>query len=183
MSVYYNQNITKERKRQKITMTSLQLSEKAPPNWGLHLEFATMVDRRGTFTGNAKRGDSPGDSPTPLWDPAFSARVTTGGLSAPVSRWKVRCLLLRIYVSQTPVHAPLLGIHVEEPQGSHNGREAKVIFLLDSGACFSVLPLSPSPQSNDEVIIWGISGKPLERYFTRPLACSWETSFSFTLSS
>jgi hypothetical protein len=64
-------------------MTSLQLSEKAPPDWGLHLEFATVLDRRGISTGNAKRGDSLGDSPTPNWDPALSAKVTTRSLSAP----------------------------------------------------------------------------------------------------
>jgi hypothetical protein len=93
-------------------MTSLQLSEKAPPNWGLHLEFATVVDRRGTSTGNAKREDSLGDSPAPNRDPALSARVTTGGLSARVSRWKVRCHLLWIDGSRPPVYALLLGIHV-----------------------------------------------------------------------
>jgi hypothetical protein len=32
---------------------------------------------------------------------------------------------------------------------------------------------SPSPWSNDKAIIWGITGKCLERYFTWPLACSW----------
>jgi hypothetical protein len=90
-------------------------SEKAPPDWGLHLEFATVVDRRGTSIGNAKRGDSPGVSPTPNQDPALSARVTTGGLSARLSRWKVRCHLLWIDESQSPVHALLLGINVEEP--------------------------------------------------------------------
>jgi hypothetical protein len=49
----------------------------------------------------------------------------------------------------------------------------KVIFLLDSGVHFSVLPFSPSPQSNDKVIIRGISDQLLEYYFTWPLACSW----------
>jgi hypothetical protein len=96
-------------------MTSLQFSEKAPPNWGLHLEFATTVDRRGTSTENAKRGDSPGDSPAPNRDPVLSAKVTTGGLSARISRWKVGCQPLWIDGSRPPVHAPLLGIHVEEP--------------------------------------------------------------------
>jgi hypothetical protein len=47
------------------------------------------------------------------------------------------------------------------------------MFLLDNGARFSVLPFSPGPQSNDRVIIWGISGLPLECYFTWPLVCSW----------
>jgi hypothetical protein len=35
------------------TMTSLLLSKRAPPNWGLHPELATMVDRRGTSAENA----------------------------------------------------------------------------------------------------------------------------------
>jgi hypothetical protein len=34
-------------------MTSLLLSEKAPPEWGLYPELATMVDRRGTSAENA----------------------------------------------------------------------------------------------------------------------------------
>jgi hypothetical protein len=50
----------------------------------------------------------------------------------------------------------------------------KVIFLLDSGVCFSVLPFSfGPPRSNDKVTIQGIFGQPLERYFTWPLACFW----------
>jgi hypothetical protein len=49
----------------------------------------------------------------------------------------------------------------------------KIIFRLDNGAYFSVLPFSPSPWSNDKVIVQGKSGQPLERQFTRPLACSW----------
>jgi hypothetical protein len=48
----------------------------------------------------------------------------------------------------------------------------KIIFRLDSGAHFSVLPFFPVPRSNDKVIIQGISGQPLERYFTWPLVCS-----------
>jgi hypothetical protein len=35
-------------KKIRDTMASLLLSERAPPNWGLHPELATMVDRRGT---------------------------------------------------------------------------------------------------------------------------------------
>jgi hypothetical protein len=69
-------------------MTSLQLSGRVPPNGGLYLEFATIVDRKGTCVENAQKGYSPGDSPGPHWDLALSAKVTTGGLSAPVSRWK-----------------------------------------------------------------------------------------------
>jgi hypothetical protein len=106
-------------------MTSLLLSERAPSNWGLHPELATIVDRRGTSAENAQKGGSPGDSPIPKREPALSAKVTTGGLSAHVFRQKVECHLLWIDGSRPPVHTPLLGMHVEEPRGSHNGRKAK----------------------------------------------------------
>jgi hypothetical protein len=97
MSVYYNWDVTKKRKKdKKDTVTSSQLSGSAPPNWGLHPELATIVDRRGTSAENAKKGDRLGDSPSPHRDPALSAKVTTGGLSAPISRWKVGCHLLWI---------------------------------------------------------------------------------------
>jgi hypothetical protein len=74
------------------------------------------------------------------------------------------------------MQAPL-NIDVEEPWVAIMVEKGKVIFLLDSGACFSVLPFSPSPQSNDKVIVQGISGRPLECYFTWPLACSWGDLF------
>jgi hypothetical protein len=70
-------------------MTSSQLSGSAPLDWGLHPELATIVDRRGTSAENAQKGNSPGDSPSSHRDPILSAEVTTGGLSAPDSRWKV----------------------------------------------------------------------------------------------
>jgi hypothetical protein len=57
-----------------------------------------------------------GDSPTPNQDPALSARVTTGDLSAPITRWKARHHLLGIDSSWPPVHAPLINIDIEEPQ-------------------------------------------------------------------
>jgi hypothetical protein len=40
-------------KKVRDTMASLLLSERAPPNWGLYPELATMVDRRGTSAENA----------------------------------------------------------------------------------------------------------------------------------
>jgi hypothetical protein len=49
-----------------------------------------------------------------------------------------------------PVHTPVLGISVEEPWGSHDAEKQKIVFLLDRGAHFSVLPFSPSPRSNDK---------------------------------
>jgi hypothetical protein len=41
------------KKKIRDTMASLLLSERAPPNWGLHTELATMVDRKGTSAENA----------------------------------------------------------------------------------------------------------------------------------
>jgi hypothetical protein len=40
-------------KKIRDTMASLLLSKRAPPNWGLNPELATMVDRRGTSAENA----------------------------------------------------------------------------------------------------------------------------------
>jgi hypothetical protein len=44
--------LTGEKKIRDI-MTSLLFSEKAPPNWDLHPELATMVDKRGISAENA----------------------------------------------------------------------------------------------------------------------------------
>jgi hypothetical protein len=74
------------------------------------------------------KGDSPGVNPTPNQNSALSAKVTTGGLSALASKWKVRCHLLWIDGSRPPVHAQLLGIDVEEPYGNHYGRKNKRSF-------------------------------------------------------
>jgi hypothetical protein len=74
--------LTGEKKIRDI-MTSLLLSERAPSNWGLHPELATVVDKRSTSAENAQKGNSPGVSPAPNQDPALSAKLTTGGLSAP----------------------------------------------------------------------------------------------------
>jgi hypothetical protein len=40
-------------KKIRDTMASLLLSERAPPDWGLHSELATVVDRRATPAENA----------------------------------------------------------------------------------------------------------------------------------
>jgi hypothetical protein len=46
ISVYYNWDITNRKIRD---MTSLL----SPPDWGLHLEFATMMDKRDISAENA----------------------------------------------------------------------------------------------------------------------------------
>jgi hypothetical protein len=37
----------------------------------------------------------------------------------------------------------------------------------------SAISFSPGPRSSKKISVWGISGQPLEHYFTKPLACSW----------
>jgi hypothetical protein len=144
MSVHYNWDITNREKDKRHDLI-------AAPTWlGPTSRVCYHGGQEEHFCRECLRGDSLGVSPAPNWDPALSARVTTGGLSAPISRWKARCCLLSIDGSWPPVHPQLLDIHVEEPGGSHNGKEAKVIFFLDSGARFSVLPFSPGPWSNDK---------------------------------
>jgi hypothetical protein len=54
---------------------------------------------------------------------------------------------------------------------SHYGRKTKDHFPPTQWSCFSVLPFSPGPWSNDKVIIWGIFGQPLECYFSLFLHC------------
>jgi hypothetical protein len=46
MSVYYNRDITNRKIRDMTSLLPL-------PDWGLHLEFATMVDRRDISAENA----------------------------------------------------------------------------------------------------------------------------------
>jgi hypothetical protein len=69
---------------------------------------------------------------------------------------------LEWWISGPPVEAPVLDIQAEELQVVLMVEKYKVIFLLDSTACFSVSPFSPGPRSNNKVSIWGITGQPLE---------------------
>jgi hypothetical protein len=162
MSVYYNWDITNREKNKRHDLIAGP-TRLLPVSWTCY-----HGGQEGHFCRECLKGDSLGDSPAPNSDPALSARVTSGGLSAPVSvsRW--------IDGSQPSAHTPLLGINVEEPRGSHYDKKTKDHFLPNSGAHFSVLFFSPSPQSNDKVIIQDKSGQHLELKFTWPLACSWE---------
>jgi hypothetical protein len=106
-----------------------------PPNWGLYPELVTMVEG-GAFLQRMLKGNSLGVSPAPNWDPALSAKVTTGGLSAPTSRWKARCHLLWIDGYRPPVHTTVLGINIEEPWGNHYGRKTEDHFLARQWSLF-----------------------------------------------
>jgi hypothetical protein len=101
MSIYYNWDITNRKIRHDLIA--------APTRLGPTSLVCHHGGQEGHFCRECLRGDSPGDRPTPNQDPALSAKVTTGGLSAPVSRWKMRCHLLWIDGSQPPVHDALLG--------------------------------------------------------------------------
>jgi hypothetical protein len=46
-------NLLKGEKKIRDIMASLLLSDRAPPDWGLYPELATMVDRKGTSAENA----------------------------------------------------------------------------------------------------------------------------------
>jgi hypothetical protein len=148
MSIYYNWDITNREKdnRHDLIATPTRLR---PTSWVCY-----HGGQEEHFFRECLRGDSMGDSPAPNQDPALSAKVTTRGLSASITRWKARCHLLWIGRSWAPVHTPLLGIDVEEPHGSHYDKTTtttkKIIFRLDTRTHFSVLPYSPGPQSNDK---------------------------------
>jgi hypothetical protein len=80
------------------------------------------------------KGDSPGDSPAPNWDPALCAKVTTGGLSAlspdgkqgatPYGLMDPGPLSMFHFLAST-LRSLVVAITAEKQ---------KVIFLLDGGA-------------------------------------------------
>jgi hypothetical protein len=63
---------------------------------------------------------------------------------------------------------PIASVKSEEPRVKH-----KVSFLINTGASISAIPFSPGPRFSKKITILGISGQPLEHYFTQLLACSW----------
>jgi hypothetical protein len=60
------------------------------------------------------------------------------------------------------VQALVLDIQTEEPWVVLVVEKHKVIFPLDSRACFSVIPFSPGSRSNNKVRAWDTLGQPLE---------------------
>jgi hypothetical protein len=67
-----------------------------------------------------------------------------------------------------PIQASVTTVKAEEPQIKH-----KVSLLINTEASISAIPFSPRPRSSKKITVQGISGQPLKRYFTQPLACSW----------
>jgi hypothetical protein len=146
----------------------------APPDLGLHLWACYHFAEEEHFLREYPKGGQPGRQPWPprgpcplykgnCWKTMYSCLQMEGGVPLPMDWWVLR----------PPFQALLLSINVEEPQATIMVEKQKVIFLLDSGAHFSVFPFSPGAQCNDKFIIWVISGQALERYFTQLLTCSW----------
>jgi hypothetical protein len=73
-----------------------------------------------------------------------------------------------------PIQAPVTTLKAEEHWEILTIEKHKASLLTDTGASISAIPFSPGPRSSKKKItVWSISGQPLERYFTQPLACSW----------
>jgi hypothetical protein len=143
ISVYYNWDITNREKDKRHDLIA------APTQLGPTSRVCYQDGQEGHFCRECLRGTAWETAPPPTRT-LSSAKVTTGGLSTPISRWKARCHFLWIDGSQPPVHTPLLDIDVEEPHGSHNGREVKGHFPPRQWSSFLCLTFLSGPQSNDK---------------------------------
>jgi hypothetical protein len=88
LSVYYNQDPTKKKKKDKKHHDLITASGSAPPNVALYPEFATIMNRRGTSTGNTQKGDSLG-----------TVLVPTRTLPCPLCKgnhWRSKCPHLQV---------------------------------------------------------------------------------------
>jgi hypothetical protein len=81
--------------------------------------------------------------------------------------WKAQSLP-SMMVLGPPIQALVTTIKAEEPWEMH-----KVSLHINTGASISFIPFSPRPRSSKKIAVQGISGQPLECYFTQTLACSW----------
>jgi hypothetical protein len=72
-----------------------------------------------------------------------------------------------------PIQAPVTTIKAEEPLVILTIEKHKVRILIDTGASISAILFFPGPWSSEKITVQGISGQPLECYFTQPLAWSW----------
>jgi hypothetical protein len=149
MSVYYNQDLTNRREKDKRHHDLVAALREGPIWLGPASWTCYHGGQEGTSAENAQKGDSPGVSPTPNRDPALSARVTTGGLTASLSPDGRRGATS--YGLMGPRHLSLLHFlasMLRSLRVAIVAEKQKVIFLLNSGAHFSVLPFSPGLQSN-----------------------------------
>jgi hypothetical protein len=59
MSVYYNWDLTKKREKDKKYHVLIVALKEYPTQWGSVSQACYHCDRKGTFEGNAQKGDSP----------------------------------------------------------------------------------------------------------------------------
>jgi hypothetical protein len=128
-------------KKVRGTMASLLLSERAPPDWGPESWTCYCGGQEGHFCRECLRGDSPGDCPTPNQDPALCKG----------NHWRSKCPCNQM---EGEVPSPMdWWVQASHPQstswhqcwGATMAEKQTVIFLLDSGACFSFSFFSWSP--------------------------------------
>jgi hypothetical protein len=79
------------------------------------------------------------------------------------------------------MQAPVNTTKAEEPQVILTIGKHKVSLLINTGASISAIPFCPGPRASKKITVQGISGQPLEHYFTQPLACSWGDDFYLSL--
>jgi hypothetical protein len=147
MSVYYNRDLEKERKDlekekrkdkwQEALITALSLPQGKVQTQG----HAFNVDRQAILGGSA-----PGESY--LQDPS------------PICRGKNIGRHTVMMGPRASYPGSVTTIKAEEPRDKHK------VSLINTGASISAIPFSPRPKCSKKITLQGISGQPLERYFT-----------------
>jgi hypothetical protein len=144
--VYYNQDHIKRREKDKRHHDLITALKEGPPNWGLHPQLATTVNRRGTSTENALKGGQPRRQPHPQPGPCPFCKGNhcrskcphlqmEGGVQ-PLMDWWVLGLLSMLHFLTSMLRSLWVAIMAEK---------WKAIYLLESGAHFFLTFLSWSP--------------------------------------
>jgi hypothetical protein len=145
----------------------LQCSDRLPQGRVQTRGHAFNVDRQAILGGSA-----PGRSH--LWDPVPFVSEIIGRHTIHSSLGKRgQSLPLNEGSQGPPIQAPATTIKIEELQVILTIEKHKVSLLINTGASISAIPFSPGPRSSKKITVQGISGQPLEHYFTQSIACSW----------
>jgi hypothetical protein len=96
MSVYYNHDVTKKREKDKSHHDLIVAIRECPTQLEPTSQACYHCGQKGHFHRECLKGGQSRRKPQPPPRPCPLCKGTTGGLSPPVSRWKVRCHLLWI---------------------------------------------------------------------------------------